>query len=89
MHAIYAIICAAFLTFFFVRICPPRPDPPICPKYSWKHFLAAIFAIIGAIIYFQLCQIGFGSFTEPVHFINANIAGLAVGAGMCSIWCPF
>ena len=97
MHAIFAIVSAGLLTFAFVRICPnPRPSsplppdpPPPCPKHNLKDFAAFAVAVVAAIIYFQICKIGFGSFTEPIHFINANIAGLAIGAGIRAIWCPY
>jgi hypothetical protein len=96
MHAIFAMISAGLLTFAFVRICPnprppspPVPPPPPCPKHNLKDILAFFFAVIGVIIYFQICKIGFGTFTEPVHFINAHITGLAIGAGIRSIWCPY
>jgi hypothetical protein len=90
MNATFTIISAGLLTFAFVRICPPRPEPPPpCPKHNLKDFAAFVFAVIAAIIYFQICKIGFGSFSEPVHFINAHIAGLGIGAGLRAIWCPF
>lgn len=89
MHVIYAIISAGLLTFFVVRIFPrPIPPDPPCPRWSWKDILAFIFAIIGAIIYFQIAKLGFGAFTGEIHFINAHIAGLALGGAIRSGFCP-
>jgi hypothetical protein len=84
MNVIYCAISAGLLTFFVVRICP---DPP-CPRWSLKDIIAFVFAVIGAIIYFQIAKLGMGAFSGEIHFINGHIAGLALGAAVRSGICP-
>jgi hypothetical protein len=84
MHPAYPIICAGFLTFAIVRILP-KPEPP-CPRITWKHILAFIFAIIGAVIYVWV--IGFKTPIDVGHFLSSQISGFALGATIYGILCP-
>ena len=85
MHQAFPIICVGFLTFAIVRILP-KPQPP-CPRINWKHILAFLFAIIGALIYFLV--IGFKTPVDGGHFLNSQIAGFALGGAIYGIFCPY
>jgi hypothetical protein len=84
MSPYYSIIMAGILAFAIVRICPERRPP--CPRISWKHLLAILGGLIGAAIYFGF--VGFKPFTEGIHFLNSQVAGVALGCAIYGIFCP-
>lgn len=85
-------VTAGLLTFAVVRIkgtCLPAHTvipPPPCPPVSAKEILALLAGIGGAVIY--IAFVGFKAPFDGAHFLNAQIAGFALGGSLFAILCP-
>ena len=83
MHFGYGIAFGALITF--VLICFRLPDP-ICPKLSWKCWVALIVGAIGATLYYW--TMGFMNPITSIDFIAGGFAAVALGGFVYRIICP-